>query len=104
MARPARVRIRSRKPWTFARRRLFGWNVRLLTGAPGAVLIYQGIEGSRRRVPRSQFTGGAASEVSLLTVKAIPVQVKPSPPARQRQVVISRLSLPGSTICGTTAV
>lgn len=39
-ARPARVRIRSRKPWTFARRRLFGWNVRLLTGAPGAVLIY----------------------------------------------------------------
>jgi hypothetical protein len=28
------VLIRSRKPWTFARRRLFGWNVRLLTGAP----------------------------------------------------------------------
>jgi hypothetical protein len=25
MARPARVRIRSRKPWVFARRRLFGW-------------------------------------------------------------------------------
>jgi hypothetical protein len=34
-ARPARVRIRSRKPWVFARRRLFGWNVRLLTGTPG---------------------------------------------------------------------
>ncbi len=34
-ARPARVRIRSRKPCTFARRRLFGWNVRLLTGTPG---------------------------------------------------------------------
>jgi hypothetical protein len=33
-ARPARVRIRSRKPWVLARRRLFGWNVRLLTGAP----------------------------------------------------------------------
>src|SRR3954452_16478749 len=31
MARPARVRIRSRNPWVFARRRLFGWNVRLLT-------------------------------------------------------------------------
>jgi len=31
MARPARVRIRSRKPWVFARRRLFGWKVRLLT-------------------------------------------------------------------------
>jgi hypothetical protein len=26
------VRIRSRKPWVFARRRLFGWKVRLLTG------------------------------------------------------------------------
>src|SRR6516162_11175543 len=35
MARPARVRMRSRKPCLLARRRLFGWNVRLLTGAPG---------------------------------------------------------------------
>jgi hypothetical protein len=34
IARPARVRMRSRKPWTFARRRLLGWNVRLLTRAP----------------------------------------------------------------------
>ena len=31
MARPARVRMRRRKPWVFARRRLFGWYVRLLT-------------------------------------------------------------------------
>jgi hypothetical protein len=31
IARPARVRIRRRKPWVFARRRLFGWKVRLLT-------------------------------------------------------------------------
>jgi hypothetical protein len=30
-ARPARVRIRIRKPWVLARRRLFGWKVRLLT-------------------------------------------------------------------------
>jgi hypothetical protein len=30
-ARPARVRMRSRKPCVLARRRLFGWNVRLLT-------------------------------------------------------------------------
>jgi hypothetical protein len=29
MARPARVRIRNRNPWVLARRRLFGWNVRL---------------------------------------------------------------------------
>lgn len=31
MARPARVRIRRRKPCFLARRRLFGWKVRLLT-------------------------------------------------------------------------
>ena len=30
IARPARVRMRARKPCTFARRRLFGWKVRLL--------------------------------------------------------------------------
>lgn len=31
IARPARVRIRSRKPWVLCRRRLCGWKVRLLT-------------------------------------------------------------------------
>ena len=31
MARPARVCMRSRKPCVLARRRLFGWKVRLLT-------------------------------------------------------------------------
>ena len=31
MARPARVRIRRRKPWVRLRRRLLGWKVRLLT-------------------------------------------------------------------------
>ena len=31
MPRPARVRIRRRKPWVLARRRLFGWKVRLVT-------------------------------------------------------------------------
>ena len=35
-ARPARVRMRSLKPCVFARRRLFGWNVRLLTETPDA--------------------------------------------------------------------
>jgi hypothetical protein len=34
IARPARVRMRSRNPCVLARRRLFGWNVRLLTGTP----------------------------------------------------------------------
>ena len=32
--RPARVRMRSRKPWVLARRRLLGWNVRFDTGTP----------------------------------------------------------------------
>jgi hypothetical protein len=32
MARPARVRMRSRKPWVLARRRLFGWKVRFTSG------------------------------------------------------------------------
>jgi hypothetical protein len=32
MARPARVRMRRRKPCVLCRRRLFGWNVRLVTG------------------------------------------------------------------------
>jgi len=35
IARPARVRMRSRNPCVFARWRLFGWNVRLLTETPG---------------------------------------------------------------------
>jgi len=38
IARPARVRIRRRKPCTLWRRRLFGWYVRLLTSSsPGAL-------------------------------------------------------------------
>lgn len=39
IARPARVRIRSRNPWVLARRRLLGWKVRLpllTVGSPGA--------------------------------------------------------------------
>jgi hypothetical protein len=37
IARPARVRMRSRKPWVFERRRLFGWKVRLVTsGTPSS--------------------------------------------------------------------
>ena len=49
-ARPARVRMRSRKPCVFARRRLFGWNVRLLTGTPGTGRD----QGGRRAVARAE--------------------------------------------------
>jgi hypothetical protein len=65
MARPARVRIRRRKPWVLARRRLFGWNVRLLTrglldlrsGSAGGRLVGRG-RGADRPVP-----GGNAAAV-----------------------------------------
>jgi hypothetical protein len=46
MARPARVRMRSRKPWVFARRRLFGWKVRLLT--TGSTIVLSGGRGQHR--------------------------------------------------------
>jgi hypothetical protein len=70
-ARPARVRIRSRKPWTLARRRLFGWNVRLLTGTPGRWGKLSSNKGRHvvRRAPRTWL--------SLLTVRVIYAQVKP---------------------------
>jgi hypothetical protein len=35
MDRPARVRMRNRKPWVLARRRLFGWKVRFTSGLHG---------------------------------------------------------------------
>lgn len=86
-ARPARVRIRSRKPWTLARRRLFGWNVRLLTGAPDTVRDKDRSgrigPGTTRARPGGSTRGAAAAVtwLSLLTVKAIGAQVKPSRPA-----------------------
>jgi hypothetical protein len=52
-ARPARVRMRSRKPCVFARRRLFGWNVRLLTGTPGRGRSCAGTRDDRVRVSES---------------------------------------------------
>lgn len=73
MARPARVRMRSRKPWVFARRRLFGWKVRLLTSglqASGRVLwsrrLYtreacqarEGMRKSRRVTSRPSYVTG----------------------------------------------
>src|SRR6478752_10232591 len=51
MARPARVRIRRRKPCFLARRRLFGWNVRLL------ILLLRLVESPRREMAA---TGAAA--------------------------------------------
>lgn len=56
--RPARVRIRRRKPWVLARRRLFGWNVRLLTRV--SVALRRAIHrGSAQVRPRQRYVSGA---------------------------------------------
>jgi hypothetical protein len=39
MPRPARVRIRSRNPWVLLRRRLLGWNVRLVTETDSQIWV-----------------------------------------------------------------
>ena len=62
-ARPARVRIRSRKPCVFARCRLFGWNVRLLTGAPGKGIL----------TTRMPTTGVRFSDSLQATIRNSPV-------------------------------
>lgn len=51
MARPARVRMRSRNPWVRARRRLFGWKVRL-------PLLTAKFSWSRLRHPRTGVSCG----------------------------------------------
>ena len=65
IARPARVRIRRRNPCVLARRRLFGWNVRLLTAK-----LHQKEGKARLRRPH---TGGRSSLRSAgHTVKRAP--------------------------------
>ena len=62
MARPARVRIRRRKPWVLCRRRLFGWNVRLLnvfTPLEGAWLTVRHRVVSGEPVASCESTGTA---------------------------------------------
>ena len=83
-----RVRIRSRKPWTFARRRLFGWNVRLLTGAPETRC---GRKGQTCGTSRGQILARPRpgspyrrDRVSLLTVKAIRCAGQTEPPRTAR--------------------
>ena len=47
-ARPALVRIRSRNPCVLARRRLLGWNVRLLTGSSTQRCQHPAVQATRR--------------------------------------------------------
>ncbi len=53
IARPARVRIRRRKPWVLARRRLFGWKVRLLTRGLQKESVVAGCRLGCHRAPTS---------------------------------------------------
>lgn len=64
-ARPARVRMRIRKPWVFARRRLFGWKVRFVTkNSPGH---------GPRRARTNEVTDSAALDGS--TTARVPISV-----------------------------
>ena len=75
IARPARVRIRRRKPCFLCRRRLFGWNVRLLTGMTPVTREHkmstnpligsvQGACPAHRRRTREQVPQGAQHETA----------------------------------------
>lgn len=90
MARPARVRMRSRKPWVFARRRLFGWKVRLLTSGLQAqdaspahgdarqwlACQMRGMRNSRRVASRPSYvTGQARPRSNRRTSQSARVQV-----------------------------
>jgi hypothetical protein len=80
MARPARVRMRNRKPWVFARRRLFGWNVRLLTRGlqekgPVRPLSHRGRKLCGPQVRRNSYgTGPPPTRSNLVPPLKDPVQ------------------------------
>ena len=63
MARPARVRIRSRNPWVLARRRLLGWKVRLplLTSVVSRYSLPCGHPARQDEVPGSSVVSPAGS-------------------------------------------
>ena len=85
MARPARVRMRRRKPWVLARRRLFGWKVRLLTeelqtrsprGSRATLTKDDERHGRPRRTARPRYGGVRAGSNPALVRALVPSQVK----------------------------
>jgi hypothetical protein len=64
MARPARVRMRSRKPWVFARLRLFGWNVRFTGTTPLGRSRWKAGKGPVHRWHRSTDGTGLRKQAS----------------------------------------
>src|SRR5690348_6824446 len=77
MARPARVRMRSRKPCVRVRRRLFGWKVRLPLLTVGSLLLGGG------REPAVEDSLGVWTGVTVLR-GGTPVPMARDRPARTR--------------------
>jgi hypothetical protein len=63
------VRMRSRKPWVFARRRLFGWKVRLLTS--GSVMSLGIGEETDRLQPGLSIQGNRRPGHGRIRVRAL---------------------------------
>ncbi len=70
IARPARVRMRRRKPCTLARRRLFGWNVLLLIVCTPRLDLHEPGSGRERNL------GSQKAGVNLLKLRPAPPVVK----------------------------
>ena len=105
IARPARVRIRNRKPWVFARRRLFGWKVRLLTsGTPSSCCPSHMADG---RVVR--LAGGRCERVLPAFVSVHCAGCRPTDSAPQSITRLSDVRQTGSrrsksmACCGSSA-
>jgi hypothetical protein len=79
IARPARVRIRSRKPWVRLRRRLLGWKVRLLTGGlPRCSRSWWDVHLGDPTQNDQGRGRSAAAHSDFPTVRASPKPVKPA--------------------------
>ncbi|SRR6266545_4042110 len=77
MARPARVRIRRRKPCVFARLRLFGWNVRFTGTAPSRRSRWKAGRGPVQRRHRSTDGTGLRKQASTRPVGQCTVVTPP---------------------------
>lgn len=85
MARPARVRIRRRKPWVRLRRRRLGWKVRLLTGELQNRSRMYGLR-QRRQGPRAGGRQRSLQDSDLPTVRGGITRVKPNRASSRRAV------------------
>ncbi len=73
MVRPARVRMRNRKPCVLARRRLFGWKVRLLTAR-----VSEGRASSTRDGPGCEAIGQSTVRSARVPVKQAAADTPPA--------------------------